>query len=98
MSFSFWMLILVLAVAAFSIRVLGLFAGDKIRSSRVAWVLDDVPGIIVVSLVASSLAGQSAGTWIAAAAALAVAYVTNHVIWTMCVGVAAYGGLLWFGL
>lgn len=98
MTFPFWMLIVVLAVAAFSIRVLGLFAGDAIKSSRFAWMLDDLPGLIVVSLVASSLAGQSVGTWIAAAIALTVAYATNHVILTMCVGVAAYGGLVWFGL
>lgn len=98
MTFPFWMLIVVLAVAAFSIRVLGLFAGDTIRLSRFSWMLDDLPGLIVVSLVASSLAGQSIGTWFAAAAALAVAYVTNHVILTMCAGVAAYGGLVWFGL
>lgn len=95
MTFPFWMLIVVLAVAAFSIRVLGLFAGDAIRSSRLAWMLDDLPGLIVVSLVASSLAGQPSGTWIAAAIALTVAYATNHVILTMCVGVAAYGGLVW---
>lgn len=98
MTFPFWMLIGVLAIAAFSIRVLGLVAGDAIRSSRLSWVLDDLPGLIVVSLVAASLAGQSVGTWIAAAVALAVSYVTNHVILTMCVGVAAYGGLLWLGL
>jgi uncharacterized membrane protein len=98
MIFPFWMLIAVLAIAALSIRVLGLFAGDAIKSSRLAWMLDDLPGLIVVSLVASSLAGQSIGTWIAAAAALAVASVTNLVILTMCVGVAAYGGLVWFGL
>lgn len=98
MTFPFWMLIAVLAIAAFSIRVLGLFAGDAIKSSRFSWMLDDLPGLIVISLVASSLAGQSIGTWIAAAAAFAVAYVTNHVILTMCVGVAVYGGLVWFGL
>jgi len=98
MTFPFWMLIVVLAVAAFSIRVLGLFAGDAIRSSRFSWVLDDLPGLIVVSLVASSLAGQSIGTWISAVFALTVAYATNHVILTMCVGVAAYGGLVWLGL
>jgi len=97
MTFPFWMLIGVLAVAAFSIRVLGLFAGDTIRASKFAWMLDDLPGLIVVSLVASSLAGQSVGTWIAAAIALTVAYATNHVILTMCFGVAAYGGLVWLG-
>lgn len=98
MTFPFWMLIVVLAIAAFSIRVLGLIAGDAIKSSRVSWMLDDLPGLIIVSLVASSLAGQSIGTWIAAAIALSVAYVTNNVILTMCVGVIAYGGLVWFGM
>ncbi len=97
MSFSFWMLIVILAVAAFSIRVLGLFAGSSIRSSRFSWVLDDLPGLIIVSLVASSLAGQPLETWLAAVAALIIAYVTNHVILTMCIGVATYAGLLWFG-
>lgn len=91
------MLIVVLAVAAFSIRLLGLFAGDAIKSSRFAWMLDDLPGLIIVSLVASSLAEQSIGTWIAAAAALAVAYFSNHVILTMCVGVVVYGSLVWLG-
>lgn len=98
MTFPFWMLIVVLAIAAFSLRVLGLFAGDAVKSSRFSWMLDDLPGLIVVSLVASSLASQSIGTWVAAVVALAVAYVTNHVILTMSVGVAAYGGLMWFGL
>lgn len=98
MTFPFWMLIVALAAAAFSIRVLGLYAGDAIKSSRFAWVLDDLAGLIIVALVASSLAGQSVGTWIAAAFALAIAYTSNHVILTMCVGVTAYGGLLWLGL
>ncbi|MDW3222930.1 MAG: AzlD domain-containing protein [Paracoccaceae bacterium] len=98
MSFPFWMLIVVLASAAFSIRVLGLYAGDALKSSRFTWVLDDLPGLIVVSLVASSLAGQSTGAWMAGAVALAVAYASNHVILTMCVGVAVYGGLIWSGL
>ena len=98
MSAPFWILIAVLAVAAFSIRILGLLAGDVIRSSRYAWLLEDLPGLIVVALVASSLAGQSTGTWLAAAAALAVAYVSNHVIWTMCIGVAAYAILASIGV
>lgn len=98
MSFPFWMLIVVLAVAAFSIRVLGLFAGDTIRTSRFSWVLDELPGLIIVSLVASSLAGQPIGVWLAAVAALVTAYFASHVILTMCVGVAAYSGLVWMGL
>lgn len=98
MIFPFWMLIVVLAIAAFSIRVLGLVAGDAIKSSRFSWVLDELPGLIVVSLVASSLGGQTIGSWVAAAVALCVAYLTNNVIWTMCIGVAVFALLVWLGL
>jgi len=97
MSGSHWILILTLAVAAFSIRVIGLFTGDRIRASRHAWMLDDLPGLIVVSLVAASLAGQPWQTWIAAGVALAAAWWTNHVIATMCVGMLAFAALGWLG-
>mgnify|MGYP000415736178 CR=1 FL=1 len=98
MTGSYWLLIGVLAGAAFSIRVFGLFAGDSIRKSRHAWMLDDLPGLIIVCLIASSLAGQPMETWIAAAIAFAVAVLTNHVILTMCAGVVTYAGLVWFAL
>lgn len=93
MSAPYWLLIGALAAAAFFIRVLGLLAGNRIQYSRHAWILDDLPGLIIVSLVAASLAGQPPATWIAAAITLAVAVWTRHVILTMCVGVAAYAGL-----
>ncbi|QDA36327.1 branched-chain amino acid transporter (plasmid) [Paracoccus liaowanqingii] len=98
MSETSWAVIVLLAVAAFSIRVAGLVAGGRIRASRQAWMLEDLPGLIVVSLVASSLAGQSSSAWIAAGVALGVAVMTNHVIATMAVGVAAYAGLAWLGV
>ncbi|WP_299965168.1 branched-chain amino acid transporter [uncultured Roseobacter sp.] len=85
-----WALLGILAIAAFGIRVLGLVAGRRIRSSPHAWVLAELPGLIVVSLVAASLAGQPVGTWVAAGAALGAAVLTNHVIATMIVGVLAF--------
>ncbi len=88
-----WALVFALAVAAFAIRVAGLVAGGRIKASRHAWVLDDLPGLIVVSLVAASLSGQPVQMWIAAGSALAVAVVTNHVAATMCLGVLAYAGM-----
>ncbi len=92
------MLIITLAIAAFSIRLLGLMAGNTIKSSRHAWILDELPGLIVISLVASSLAGQPLDTWLAAGIALVIAYLTNHVIWTMCSGVVAYAILHSIGI
>ncbi|WP_439525304.1 AzlD domain-containing protein [Marivita sp.] len=88
-----WAVIGILAIAALSIRVVGLIAGGRIRASRHAWVLDELPGLIVVCLVAASLAGQPVQTWIGAAAAFGAAVLTNNVIATMIVGVTIYAGL-----
>ncbi|MEO1138984.1 MAG: AzlD domain-containing protein [Pseudomonadota bacterium] len=93
-----WAVIAILAVAAFSIRVLGLVAGGRISASRYAWVLDQLPGLIVVSLVASSLVGEPTQTWVAAVAALCAAILTNHVVATMIVGVTAFAGLTYLAL
>jgi len=93
MSGAHWGVIGILAFAAFSIRVLGLIAGGRIRASRHAWALDDLPGLIVVSLVAASIAGQPLQTWVAAGAALGAAVLSNHVIVAMVVGVVAFAGL-----
>ncbi|KZL20813.1 Branched-chain amino acid transport protein (AzlD) [Pseudovibrio axinellae] len=90
MSESHFILILTLSVAAFSIRLLGLLIGDQIRASKQVWILDDLPGLIVVSLVASSLADQSLQAWLTSAIALAVAVRTNHVIMTMGMSMTAY--------
>ncbi len=98
MSGTYWAVIVLLDVAAYWIRVAGLFAGGRIRASRHASMLDELPGLIVVSLVASSLAGQSLPTWIAAGLALSAAIMTNHVIATMAVGVAAFAGLAWLAV
>lgn len=98
MTGSHWAVIGVLAIAAFSIRVVGLIAGGHIRASRHAWVLDELPGLIIISLVASSLAGQPVQTWTAAGAALGAAVLTNHVIVTMTVGVLVFAGLAMSGI
>jgi len=93
MSSVYWMLIVSLATGAFAIRVIGLLAGNRISRSRHRWVRDDLPGLIVISLVATSLAGQSWHGWVAAAFALAAAVSTNHVLATMCAGMLAYAVL-----
>ncbi|MBK1625198.1 AzlD domain-containing protein [Afifella marina] len=90
MSLSQWLLIAGLAAATFATRLLGYLAGDRLRQSRFAFVLEDLPGLIVVALVASSLAGTEPKTWIAAALAVAIAWVSNNVVVTMSAGLAAY--------
>ncbi len=93
MSYSHWMLIALLALAAATIRIVGLLAGSAIRRSRYAPILDDLPGAIIVSLVAASLADQPGPGWLAAAIALATAWFTRNVIATMVVGVASFAAL-----
>ncbi|WP_299902770.1 AzlD domain-containing protein [uncultured Ruegeria sp.] len=97
MSGAHWAVIGFLALAAFSIRLLGLIAGERIRSSRHVWVLDELPGLIVVSLVAASLAGQPFQAWIAAGFALGAAILTNNVIVAMVVGVLSFAGFALLG-
>ena len=98
MTGSHWAVIGILAITAFSIRVVGLIAGGRIRASRHALVLDELPGHIIICLVASSLAGQPVQTCIAAGAALAAAVFSNHVIATMTVGVLVFAGLAMNGI
>lgn len=98
MTGSHWAVVGVLAIAAFSIRVVGLIAGGRIRASRHSWVLDELPGLIIICLVASSLAGQPMQTSIAAGAALGAAVLTNNVIATMTVGVLVFAGLAMNGI
>lgn len=92
-----WTLIIVLCFATFSIRIFGLLAGDRIRLSKHSWILDDLPGLIIVSLVAASLSGESVHTWLAALVALLVAVLTNNVVLTMGIGVLVYAFMPLFG-
>jgi len=88
-----WSLIVLLAAAAFSIRCLGMIAGQRIRESKLAWVLDEIPGLIIVSLVTASMANQSQQVWYAAVIALVVAGITNSVVATMSFGMIVFAGL-----
>lgn len=85
-----WGLILGLAGASLAIRVAGLILGGRIARSRMAWVLDELPGLIVISLVATSLAGAGPAGWLAGLAALAASIVTRNVIVAMAAGMATF--------
>ena len=85
-----WMLILLLAVASYGVRLAGLIGGRAMSANpRLKPFLNDLPGCLVVGLVAASLAGEPALTWIAGLVALAVAILVNNVVMTMVTGLLA---------
>ncbi|MFT4959389.1 MAG: branched-subunit amino acid transport protein [Paracoccaceae bacterium] len=94
-----WMLILFLGLAAYGIRILGLLGGQAIRNNaRLRPLLEDLPGCLVVGLIAASLANQPLTTWVAAGIAVLVAVWSNNVVVTMVFGFMAILGLRYFGL
>jgi len=85
-----WLLILALAASTYSVRLIGLVAGQKITEyAPLKKALDTLPGCLLVALIASSLAEANNMTWIAASIALIVAILSNHVILTMILGFAS---------
>ena len=89
-----WLLVGTLAAGTFALRLCGYLVGDAIADRpRLRRVLDDLPGCLVVALVASSLATQGWTAWAAAGVALAVAIWTNAVLATMGAGLAVFVGL-----
>lgn len=82
-----------LAIATITVRVSGLVAGQRIRRSKHSWVLKELPGLILVSLVAVSLANESVVGWISAVAALAATYLTKNVVMAMLFGVLVFNGV-----
>ena len=85
-----WMLIILLAIAAYGTRLTGLLGGRAIAANpRLKPFLEDLPGCLIVGLVAASLAGEPALVWLAALLALVVAILINNVVITMVAGLAA---------
>ncbi|MCG8494400.1 MAG: AzlD domain-containing protein [Sneathiellales bacterium] len=82
-----WLLIILLAASTFSVRVIGLFAGQKITEyPHLKKALDALPGCLLVALIATSLSAASSFIWFASAIAVIVAILSNHVILTMILG------------
>ena len=99
MSPDHWLLILCLAVGAYGLHLAGLIGGQAIiRNARLKTLLDDLPGCLIVALVAASLANSDLTVWLAALFALAVAILSNNVVITMALGFAAMFGLQYFGV
>jgi len=85
-------LTLLLAVATFSTRFLGVVLGQHIPKTGV-WTraLNALPGCLIVSLVTVMLTGGGPNEWIGAAAALCVALITRSLPLTMIAGI----GVVW---
>ncbi len=81
-------LTLLLAVATFSVRYLGVVVGQHLPASG-PWTraLNALPGCLIVSLVAVILTSGGIDEWIGAAAALIIAIVTRNLPITMIVGI-----------
>lgn len=91
MSSSQWSLILLLAGCAYGLRFVGLLAGDWIdRRQKLKKLLDDLPGCLVVALVAASLAQGELAAWVTAPIALAVAIWRANVVLVMVVSMAFF--------
>ncbi len=89
MTAAHWSLIAGLAAGTYAIRLLGFAAGRRIAASpRLRALLADLPGCLVVALVAASMRGAGPLEWAAAAVALLVAVGTRSVPATMLAGFA----------
>ena len=89
-----WSLIVLLAVFSYGIRFIGLIAGDWIcHQPRLKRILGDLPGCLIIALVAASLSHAETVAWIAAAIALAAARSGGNVLVVMIVGTGAYAWL-----
>ena len=85
-----WLVIVVMMVATLSVRLLGVFVGQRLPQHGVcARALNALPGCLIVSLVSVMLMGGGPREWLAGACALAVAMLTRNLPLTMVVGIAA---------
>ncbi|MEH6630659.1 MAG: AzlD domain-containing protein [Halopseudomonas aestusnigri] len=85
-----WFLIITLAFGAYSIRFLGLVSGQFIGGNeRLNKFLGNLPGCLIIALIASSLSDASMLTWTATVIAIIVAIISNNVVATMSLGFIA---------
>ncbi|QIE45426.1 branched-chain amino acid transporter [Pseudohalocynthiibacter aestuariivivens] len=93
MTSSQWTLIALLAAASYGVRLAGLFGGRALAANpRLKPLLHDLPGCLIVGLVAASLADASLLYWAAAAVALSTAILTGNLVITMLIGMAVIVG------
>ena len=83
-----WQVIIVLAIATFSIRLAGVLLGQRLPTTGPwAKALNALPGCLIVSLVSVLLLSGGLDEWIAGAVALTIAGVTKNLPMTMIGGI-----------
>lgn len=94
-----WSLILLLALCAYGLRFTGLLIGDWLdERPKLKVILEDLPGCLVVALVAASLSQADPAAWIAAPAALAIAIWRANVVLVMIISTLIFALMkMWIG-
>lgn len=89
-----WPIIIVLALATFTIRLSGILLGQRLPDSGPwARALNALPGCLIISLVSALVLSGGINEFIAGALAVVVALVTRSLPLTMAVGILAIYGL-----
>lgn len=83
-----WFVIIVLAVATFSIRLGGILLGQRLPTTGPwARALNALPGCLIISLVSVLVLSGGVNEWIAGGVSLLVALVTRNLPLTMVAGI-----------
>ncbi len=91
--------IVLMALVTYATRAGGLWLASRLELSERAEVfLDQIPGAILISLVAPVVVYGGPAAWIAAAVAALVAWRTGSLLGAMAVGVGAILALRSFGI
>lgn len=89
-----WVVIVVLAIATFSIRLAGILLGQRLPTTGPwARALNALPGCLIIALVSVLILSGGSNEWIAGAIALLVALTTKNLPLTMLAGILVVFGL-----
>jgi uncharacterized membrane protein len=89
-----WLVIIVLAVATFSIRLGGILLGRRLPTSGPwARALNALPGCLIIALVSVLILSGGTNEWIAGGVSLFVALATRNLPLTMLAGILIIVGL-----
>jgi uncharacterized membrane protein len=89
-----WIVIVILAVATFSIRLGGILLGQQLPTTGPwARALNALPGCLIIALVSVLVLSGGVNEWIAGGVSLLVALITRNLPLTMVAGILVIFGL-----